>query len=183
MVVLVKGFTRSKKGWHRFTQFMNISFPPKRKITFNLQSKLLFMMLLLVIIMISVVGIFSYNKASVTTRTIIENRLERETETIYDIAKNLKFSFIRDNVMFEKRLRESINIQFVGMQQDDMATSIYLLKNDSVTPFKMNSKDSLRFSSDQKKRINELGNGVLRTEIDDIEYTLAFKRIQELNGI
>lgn len=167
----------------RIKVFKKIKFPYQLKFRLNLQTKLLLMMLSLVVLTISIVGIFSYNKAFDTTRTIIENRLERETETTYDIAKNLKFSFIRDEEMFNKRLDESINTQYVGLQQDDMKSSIFLFKNGKVTPYKATGKDKLPLSSENKKQINELQNGVLHTDIEDKKYTLAFKRIQELNGI
>lgn len=167
----------------RIKVFKKIKFPYQLKFRLNLQIKLLLMMLSLVAVIISIVGIFSYNKAFDTTRTIIENRLERETETTYDIAKNLKFSFIRDEEMFNIRLAESINTQYVGLQQDDMKSSIFLFKNGKVTTYKATGKDKLPLSSKNKKQINELQNGVLHTDIEDKKYTLAFKRIQELNGI
>jgi methyl-accepting chemotaxis protein len=162
--------------------FKNFSFN-KNKVRLNLQTKLLFMMISLVVLTISIVGVFSYHKASDITQTIIEDRLKRETETTYDIAKNLKFSFIRDQQMFEKRLIESINTQHVGLLQDDMKASIFLLENDKVIPYKKRGKDTLALSEENKKKISELENGVFHTEIETIEHTLAFKRIQELNGI
>ncbi|MFG6494935.1 methyl-accepting chemotaxis protein [Fictibacillus sp. UD] len=167
----------------RLQVFQNKKLPVTFKVRLNLQTKLLVMMLSLVVITISIVGMFSYNKASETTRTIIENRLERETETTYDIAKNLKFSFIRDEDMFNKRLGESIDTQYVGLHQDDMTASLFLLNNETVTPYKTNGKDGITLSSASKKQIGELENGVLHTDIMGKEYTLAFKKVQELNGI
>jgi methyl-accepting chemotaxis protein len=173
---LIEGLTEKIKV------FKNFSFN-KNKVRLNLQSKLLFMMISLVVLTISIVGVFSYHKASDITQTIIEDRLKRETETTYDIAKNLKFSFIRNQQMFEKRLIESINTQHVGLLQDDMKASIFLLENDKVLPYKKSGKDTLALSEENKKKISELENGVFHTEIETIEHTLAFKRIQELNGI
>jgi methyl-accepting chemotaxis protein len=153
------------------------------KLRLQLQTKLLLMMLSLFILTISIVGLFSYNKASDTTKTIIENRLERETETTYDIAKNLKFSFIRDDEMFNKRVAESINSQYVGLQQDDMKATIFLLQNGKLIPYKTSGKETVALSSGSMKKISELENGVLHTLIQDKPYTLAIKKIQELNGI
>ncbi|MED1865240.1 methyl-accepting chemotaxis protein [Fictibacillus nanhaiensis] len=158
-------------------------FPASMKFKLHLQTKLLMMMLSLFILTISIVGLFSYNKASETTKTIIENRLERETETTYDIAKNLKFSFIRDEEMFNKRVAESINSQFVGLQQDDMKATIFLLQNGTLIPYKTSGKETVALSSDSMKKITELENGVLHTHIQNKPYTLAMKQIQELNGI
>lgn len=175
-----------KKVLHQIPRLQvlkKIRVPNRFKVRLHLQTKLLVMMLSLVAVTISIVGIFSYNKASDTTRTIIENRLERETETTYDIAKNLKFSFIRDENMFNKRLGESINTQYVGLQQDDMSANIFLLHNESATSYKNKGKDGIALTPELKKQINQLENGVLHTEIEDKEYTLAFKQIQELNGI
>lgn len=154
-----------------------------QKLKLHLQTKLLLMMLSLFILTISIVGLFSYNKASETTKTIIENRLERETETTYDIAKNLKFSFIRDEEMFNQRVAESINSQYVGLQQDDMKATIFLLQNGTVIPYKTSGKKPVALSSGGMKNISELENGVLHTYIQDKPYTLAMKQIQELNGI
>ncbi len=154
-----------------------------QKLKLHLQTKLLLMMLSLFILTISIVGLFSYNKASETTKTIIENRLERETETTYDIAKNLKFSFIRDEEMFNQRVAESINSQYVGLQQDDMKATIFLLQNGTVIPYKTNGKKPVALSSGSMKKISKLENGVLHTHIQDKPYTLAIKQIQELNGI
>lgn len=154
-----------------------------QKLKLHLQTKLLLMMLSLFILTISIVGLFSYNKASETTKTIIENRLERETETTYDIAKNLKFSFIRDEEMFNQRVAESINSQYVGLQQDDMKATIFLLQNGTVIPYKTSGKKPVALSSGSMKKISELENGVLHTHIQDKPYTLAIKQIQELNGI
>lgn len=154
-----------------------------QKLKLHLQTKLLLMMLSLFILTISIVGLFSYNKASETTKTIIENRLERETETTYDIAKNLKFSFIRDEEMFNQRVAESINSQYVGLQQDDMKATIFLLQNGTVIPYKTSGKKPFALSSGGMKKISELENGVLHTYIQDKPYTLAMKQIQELNGI
>jgi methyl-accepting chemotaxis protein len=149
----------------------------------NLKTKLLIMMLLLVISTISTVGIFSYNKASETTKTIIENRLERETETTSDIAKNLKFSFIRDEEMFNKRMAESINTQFVGLQQDNMEASIFLLQDQTIKPYKMSGKEPIKFTSNDKKQLNALENGIMHLNVEEKAYTLAIKRIQELDSI
>jgi methyl-accepting chemotaxis protein len=154
-----------------------------QKLKLHLQTKLLLMILSLFILTISIVGLFSYNKASDTTKTIIENRLERETETTYDIAKNLKFSFIRDEEMFNKRVAESINSQYVGLQQDDMKATIFLLQNGTLIPYKTSGKETVALSSGSMKKISELENGVLHTNIQDKPYTLAIKQIQELNGI
>ncbi|MBD7963604.1 HAMP domain-containing protein [Fictibacillus sp. Sa2CUA10] len=154
-----------------------------QKLKLHLQTKLLLMILSLFILTISIVGLFSYNKASDTTKTIIENRLERETETTYDIAKNLKFSFIRDEEMFNKRVAESINSQYVGLQQDDMKATIFLLQNGTLIPYKTSGKETVALSSGSMKKISELENGVLHTHLQDKPYTLAIKQIQELNGI
>lgn len=195
MAGLKKVIQQCMKQMKRITVFKNIKgfknikiksqlkFPKQLKFKLNLQTKLLLMMISLVVLTISIVGVFSYNKASDTTRTIIENRLERETETTYDIAKNLKFSFIRDEEMFNKRLAESINTQYVGLQQDDMKANIFLMQNGTLTPYKTNGKDTFSLSSGSKKQISDLENGVLHAEVQDKAYTLAFKQIQELNGI
>jgi methyl-accepting chemotaxis protein len=180
VAVLINGL----KGLKRKLEILKkVSLPDRFKIAFNLQTKLLLMMLLLVTSTISIVGIFSYNKASDTTRTIIENRLEREIETTNEIAKNLKFSFIRDEELFKKRLAESIKTQFVGLQQDDMKASIFLLQNDSVTSYNKGVQGSLIFSSLNKKKINAMESGILHIDVQNKDYTLAFKRIQELDGI
>jgi methyl-accepting chemotaxis protein len=149
----------------------------------NLRTKLLAMMLLLVISTMSIVGVVSYNKASETTKTIIENRLERETETTSDIAKNLKFSFIRNEEMFNKRMAESIKTQFVGLQQDNMEASVFLLQNQTIKPYKMSGENPIKFTSNNKKQMNALENGIMQLNIGEKEYTLAIKRIQELNSI
>ncbi|WP_416730924.1 methyl-accepting chemotaxis protein [Fictibacillus sp. JL2B1089] len=154
-----------------------------QKLKLHLQTKLLLVMLSLFILTISIVGLFSYYKASETTKTIIENRLERETETTYDIAKNLKFSFIREEEMFNKRVAESINSQYVGLQQDDMKATIFLLQNGTIIPYKTSGKETVGLSSSSMKKISELENGVIHTHIQDKPYTLAIKQIQELSGI
>lgn len=85
--------------------------------------------------------------------------------------------------MFNKRVAESINSQYVGLQQDDMKATIFLLQNGTLIPYKTSGKETVALSSGSMKKISELENGVLHTHIQDKPYTLAIKQIQELNGI
>ncbi|WP_110111353.1 methyl-accepting chemotaxis protein [Bacillus sp. CGMCC 1.16541] len=149
----------------------------------SLQVRLLILVLSLLILSTSVVSFISYGKSKETTVQIIENRLEREAQTTYEISQNLMYMYVNDEESFMKQFNQSIKSQDAQLTQDGLKAHFFLIQNNKVNPFSVSVHSQLAFSNDTLKQVNDKKHGVLHINQQQTAYTLAFKEIPELKGI
>jgi methyl-accepting chemotaxis protein len=149
----------------------------------SLQSRLLILFLSFLIVSIGIVGYVSYQKAENTTRKIIENRLDREVNTMYEIAQNLMYIYVGKEEQFLHKLNSSIRKQQAELVQDGLSADFFLVANNEVKPFKVSERSRIRFPAEFINKIKKEKQGVSHYSIEGKDYTVAYKEIQELKGL
>ncbi|MFC3882934.1 methyl-accepting chemotaxis protein [Bacillus songklensis] len=155
----------------------------RKELTLSLQNRLLISILSLLVTSVSLLGFVSYEKSRSTTITIIENRLEREAFTMYEIAQSLMFTFINDEEGFLKKFNYTVKSQDAQLTQDGLSGHFFLLKQKEVTPFTVSKGSPLIFPEKVLGQVQKQEHGVLHFDFQGNDYTLAFKQIPELKGI
>ncbi|XQY90721.1 methyl-accepting chemotaxis protein [Metabacillus sp. HB246100] len=150
----------------------------------SLQTRVLFLVLLLLVTSISVVGFTSYSKSKETTIEIIEERLDREVNTTSDIVANLAFAYVGDPEEFQHRVdKVVIPSQSTALIRDGLPAKFFLISENEAIPMDVNKDPGMKISDAVIKKIQEQHHGVLHAAMDGIDYTMSFKEIQELKGI
>ncbi len=149
----------------------------------SLQSRLLILFLSFLIVSIGIVGYVSYQKAENTTRKIIENRLDREVNTMYEIAQNLMYIYVGKEDQFLHKFNSSIRKQQAELVQDGLSADFFLVANNEVKPFKVSERSRIRFPAEFINKIKKEKQGVFHYSIEGKDYTVAYKEIQELKGL
>jgi methyl-accepting chemotaxis protein len=171
---------RNKKQHRSMKKYNQIQ---KWLLKVSLQSRLLILFLSVLIISISIVGYVSYQKAEITTMKIIENRLDREVNTMYEIAQNLMYIYVGKEDKFLHKLNSSIRKQQAELIQDGLSADFFLITKNEAKPFKVSERSSIRFSTELINKINKEKQGVSHYTIKGKDYTFAYKEIQELKGL
>lgn len=147
----------------------------------SLQMRIILLVLILLVSSLSVVGYISYMNAKSLTQTAIENRLEREVMSTSEIAGNLVFAFVGEQEKFEERFaKRVVTKQSTDLIQDNLSGEFFLFRENNVQPY---STSKLQFPQELLKKIAKKEDGQLREKLNGMEYTISFKRIQELKGI
>nr|WP_083584300.1 methyl-accepting chemotaxis protein [Bacillus weihaiensis] len=150
----------------------------------SLQTRVLFLVLLLLVTSISVVGFTSYDKSKETTIEIIEERLDREVNTTSDIVANLAFAYVGDPKEFQNRVNKVvIPSQSTALIRDGLPAKFFLISENEAIPMDVNKDPGMKISDSVIKKIQEQHHGVIHAAMDGIDYTMSFKEIQELKGI
>ncbi|MGM7721108.1 methyl-accepting chemotaxis protein [Metabacillus sp. Hm71] len=149
----------------------------------TLQTRLMILVLSLLLTSISIVGFTSYSKSKDTTMEIIEERLNREVNTTSDIVENLAFAYIGDQEKFLERVNEVVVPgQASALIQDGLPAQFFLVTEQLTEPMQINKNANISLSNQLVSEIREKDHGVLYKKIAGIDYTMAFKEIQELKG-
>jgi len=148
----------------------------------NLQNRLLFLFIFLLIISINIVGISSYLKAKDTTIETIENRISRESEVMAYVAKNLKFLYVSDDLYFMQQLEISIRDQQRQLETDGIQSHLFYYANDEIKPFKVSNKSNVSFTDTFKEKIENEEKAVFHQTIKGEDYTIAVIKMAEING-
>lgn len=156
----------------------------KQLFTLTLQKRLLISMLLLLIVGVGLVGWFSYQQARETTVSIIEDRLNRETQTTAEMAEYLMRSYVADREKFEKEFEYGVRTQSVELMQDGLEGTFFFVEEGNVTPYNVSRTTSLEIPKSVIKQIesSDKGEGILHSEINGTDYTIAFRFLQEVVG-
>lgn len=149
----------------------------------SLENRLLLLFGSILIVSISFVGFISYQKSKSTTMSIIENRLDREVNTMYEIAQNLMYIYVGDEEKFISRVNATIKKQQAELIQDGLDADFFLLTGKSATPFKVSERSLINFPNELIEKIADEKNGTLHYQINGKDYTFAYKEIQELKGV
>lgn len=152
-------------------------------IKFSFQARILATVLPLLLITVSTVAYISYSKTKETTLTLIEQRLDTEMRSVYDIAQNVTLAHVGDNEKFQKKMEQVIKNQHAQLSQDKMHADFFLINQQEIKPFKVSQNTTLKINETFVDEIRKQENGIIAKEINGNMYTLAFTSIQELKGI
>ncbi len=149
----------------------------------NLLTRLMLLFLPLLISSLSIVGYVSYSQSKENTMKIIENRLMREVNVADEIAANLMYAYVGDEQGFKKRFEKGvIPNQAAELIQNGLNPEFFVIKSQEVAPLPISANANIVFSEQLITDILQKDNGVLHQMINGIDYTLAFKQVQELKG-
>jgi methyl-accepting chemotaxis protein len=151
--------------------------------SFTLGSRLLLLFFSLLMVSVVTVGVSSYMKARSMAVETVEHRLEREAQLIGYIAANLKFVYISDEDYFRQQLEANVRSQQNKLKDDGIASDFFYISDGKAAPFNVSKKSEYSFSDSQIKSIQQARNGVIHSESNGQDYTIAFNEMKEINGI
>lgn len=149
----------------------------------SLGTRLFILFLSLLMTSIFTVGISSYSKAKEMAVDTIEDRLAREAQLMGYIAENLKFVYVSDEDYFRQQLEVNVRSQQNKLKEDGIASDFFYLSEGKVNPFKVSQKAETSFSADQINSIQKAKNGVIHSEFNGQDYTIAFQEMKAISGI
>ncbi|PLR76998.1 methyl-accepting chemotaxis protein [Bacillus sp. V3-13] len=149
----------------------------------SLQARLLAIILSLLLVTVSSIAYISFVKSKETTVQLMEQRLEKEAETISEMAKNLMLIYVGKEEKFSEKMEQVIKSQDAGLAQDDLKGEYFLINEKGAEPFQVSRNSKLSFPESILTEIRSLEKGIVHREINGQLYTISFYNIQELNGI
>jgi methyl-accepting chemotaxis protein len=150
---------------------------------FSLKARLLVLIISFLLISVLAVAFISYNMSKKTTMELIEQRLEQEVQTIYDIAKNLMLIYVGKEDLFNKKMDSVLKSQNASLAQDELHAEFFLVTKKDVKPFDMSKTTQLRFDEKTFNEIRLKEKGIIHTKLNGEQYTLSIAPIQEFKGI
>ena len=151
--------------------------------SFTLGTRLLLLFITLLMVSVVTVGVSSYMKAKNMAVETVEHRLEREAQLIGYIAENLKFVYVSDEEYFRQQLESNVRSQQKKLKDDGIASDFFYISEGKAAPFNVSKKSEYTFSDSQIKSIQQSKNGVIHSEVNGQDYTIAFNELNEINGI
>ncbi|MFT9597192.1 methyl-accepting chemotaxis protein [Mesobacillus sp.] len=151
--------------------------------SFTLGTRLLLLFISLLMVSVVTVGVSSYMKARNMAVETVEHRLEREAQLIGYIAENLKFVYISDEEYFRQQLEANVRSQQKKLKDDGIASDFFYISDGKAAPFNASKKSEYNFSDSQIESIQQSKNGVIHSEFNGQDYTIAFNEMKEINGI
>ncbi len=149
----------------------------------SIRMRLLILFTLSIILSVGIVGAVYYTKAKTLTVEKVENRLVREVELMGHIAENLKFLYVSDEAYFMQELERNIRSQQEKLKTEGMTSSYYSISNKKATPFLVNNPEAPKLPNSIINKITEAGAGILHAQIGEKDYTFAFRKMADVNGI
>jgi methyl-accepting chemotaxis protein len=149
----------------------------------SLQFRLLVLILGLLIATISAVAYISYEKSKETTIDLMEQRLERETKTFYQLAQNLMFIYVGKEEEFYKKVNQVLKGQEADLAKDGLNGEYFLVTGDQATAFDVSKNTSLTFPKALLENIQKRKIGIAHEKLNGKEYTLSYHNVQELKGV
>lgn len=131
----------------------------------KLQNQLIILFVGIVAISVGLVGAVSYAKAKKEAMQAIEQRLERETDMMYELVQNLLFMYIGDQEQFMERVNEGVRKQQAELMQDGMPAEFFLVA-ETVRPFYVSRRSSLLIPETLIEHMKKNRNGVSYTVIN-----------------
>lgn len=150
---------------------------------FSLQTRLLVIVISILLVTVSFVSIISFWKTKETVTELMEQRLEKETEFIYEMAQNLMLIYVGNDADFINKMNQVIKRQDAKLSQDGFNGDFFLINDSGAAPFHVSQHRKMDFPDSVLKEIQEKQNGLIHREIDGEIYTISFRNIQELRGI
>lgn len=149
----------------------------------SLSSRLIFLFVSLLVLSVITVGATSYFQGAQMAKESMENRFERETELMRQIARNLKFVYVSDEAYFMQQLNASVRTQKEKLADEGLHSDFFYIQNMELAPFQVSENTLPTISNSIVEEIVEAKNGVLYKTIGNERYTIAFGEMNEINGI
>ncbi|WP_400242419.1 methyl-accepting chemotaxis protein [Niallia sp. JL1B1071] len=149
----------------------------------SIQNRLFLFILPLFIITILILTFISINSSTKMTIKMMQERLEKETSTIYVMAQNTMLMYVGQEEKFQSKMEQIIRDQDASFAKEGLNASFFLLSEKEVKPFKVSQTSQFKLEDSFIQKIEELESGVLDTKWNGDTYTVAFQKIQELKGI
>ncbi|TYS68723.1 methyl-accepting chemotaxis protein [Sutcliffiella horikoshii] len=149
----------------------------------NLGTRVFLLFITLMLASISAVGLVSYIKSKEMTVNSIENRLVREVELMGYIAENLKFTYISDDAYFMQQLEVNIRSQRDTLKEDGIFSEFFYITNNETLPFKVSEGNLPNITDSMVESMVNSKNGIIKENINGVEYTISFREMKELDGI
>ena len=148
----------------------------------SLRTRLLVPILALFILSIIAVGLTAYLQAEKLTMTTIQDRLDRETDLMTQIAENLHFLYVSDENYFMQQLNIHIRNQKEQLADEGIKSQFFYITDQGAAPFETSQNELPPISEQLVNNITDLGNGQLQTSIEGEEYTVSFQQMEEIDG-
>lgn len=132
---------------------------------------------------VSTVAYISYGKSKETTIKLMEQRLNKEVATIYDMAQNVMLIYVGQEEKFHKKMNQVIKSQDANLAQDGLKGNYFLVNEKGATPFQISKNSTIDFTGEIVEKMRERQNGILHQNINGERYTLSFHSVQEFKGI
>lgn len=132
---------------------------------------------------VSIVASISYGKSKETTIKLMEQRLNKEVITMYDIAQNVMLIYVGQEEKFQKKMNQVIKSQDANLAQDGLKGNYFLVNDKGAAPFQISRNSTINFTEEIAEKIRAKQNGILHQEMNGELYTFSFQPIQELKGI
>lgn len=149
----------------------------------TLRTRLLMPILTLIIVSIVAVGLTSYIKAKDLTMSVIEKRLNSETQLMGHLAENLHFTYVSDNNYFMQQLNTNLRNQKNQLAEDGITSEYFYISKNKAIPFEVSGEALPDIPENLVTKISEVQNGQFQTMISGEEYTVSFQQMDEINGI
>ncbi|MBU8879402.1 methyl-accepting chemotaxis protein [Bacillus sp. FJAT-29790] len=150
---------------------------------FSLQTRLLVLILGLLLLTVSSVAYISYGKSKETAIKLMEQRLEKEVRTIYDIAQNLILIYVGEEEKFNKKMNQVIRSQDAELAKDGLNGSYFLVTKKGATSYQISKNTKIEFTETTLNKIRKLENGLFHEKINGELFTISFKKVHEFKGI
>lgn len=156
----------------------------KKKIgKLSLQSRLLIMILGVLIVTVSSVAYISYMISKDSTRQFMEQRLEKDVQSIYDMAQNLMLIYVGNEKQFDKQMNQVIRKLDSELAQDGLKSDYFLIDDKGASPLKISETTKVSLDEKTIEDINNKKTGIIHRDLNGEKYTISFKNIQELKGV
>lgn len=149
----------------------------------SLQSRLLILILGLLVITISSVAYISYMISKDSTKQFMEQRLEKDVQSIYDMAQNLMLIYVGNEKQFDKQMNQVIRKLDSELAQDGLKSDYFLIDENRANPLKISETTKVSLDEKTIEDINKKKSGIIQRNINGEKYTISFKNIQELKGV
>ncbi len=141
------------------------------------------LILSMLLLTVSTVAYISYEKSKDTTIKLMEQRLNKEVNTIYDNAQNLMLIYVGNEEKFIQKMNQVIKKQDAELAKDGLYSQYFLITKNGAEPFQINKNTTIRFSQPILQEMLKKENGIIHREMNGELYTISFHSIQELKGI
>ncbi|MGP9041525.1 methyl-accepting chemotaxis protein [Cytobacillus kochii] len=149
----------------------------------SLQARLLIIVITILLFSATVVTMISISKSKETIIGFMEQRLDKETSYIYEIAQNLLLIYIDDENEYTTKLNQVIRRQESQLAQDGFSAYFLLINQSGADPFSVSENRPINFPDNVVETITQQQNGIIERDMNGETYTIAFRNIQELKGI
>ncbi|MDQ0269463.1 methyl-accepting chemotaxis protein [Cytobacillus purgationiresistens] len=149
----------------------------------SLQTRILVPVIIIFLITVSFVALISFGKYKETVTNLMEQRLEKEAEFIYEMSQSLMLIFVGNEDGFSKKINQVIKRQDAKLSQDGFKADFFLITEKGPQPFDVSKHSDIIIDPLVLQEIQKKQNGLIHSEMNGNLYTISFRNVQELRGI